>query len=153
MKTLLSSPLKAGLAALCLAGMLSVPAVAGPAPVNAPAGPAASVANDLIQVRDHRWRRAPPRHWSRHHYRENRRWRRHHYRPYYHRPHYRGSGFYLGLGLGVPAYRYVEPRRYYRPAGNAHVRWCYNRYRSYRAWDNTFQPYYGPRRQCRSPYG
>lgn len=36
--------------------------------------------------------------------------------------------------------------------GNAHVRWCYNRYKSYRASDNTFQPYNGPRQQCRSPY-
>jgi hypothetical protein len=36
--------------------------------------------------------------------------------------------------------------------GNAHVRWCYDRYRSYRAYDNTFQPYNGPRRQCYSPY-
>lgn len=37
-------------------------------------------------------------------------------------------------------------------SGNAHVEWCYNRYRSYRASDNTFQPYNGPRRQCYSPY-
>jgi hypothetical protein len=37
-------------------------------------------------------------------------------------------------------------------SGNAHVRWCYNRYRSYRAYDNTYQPYDGPRRQCYSPY-
>lgn len=44
-----------------------------------------------------------------------------------------------------PAYR---PR----PAGDAHVRWCYSRYKSYRAYDNTFQPYNGPRRQCYSPY-
>lgn len=36
--------------------------------------------------------------------------------------------------------------------GNAHVRWCSQRYRSYRAYDNTFQPYNGPRRQCISPY-
>jgi hypothetical protein len=36
---------------------------------------------------------------------------------------------------------------------NAHVQWCYDRYRSYRASDNTFQPYNGPRRQCNSPYG
>jgi len=40
-----------------------------------------------------------------------------------------------------------------RPSGNAHVEWCYSRYRSYRASDNTFQPYNGPRRQCISPYG
>ena len=40
-----------------------------------------------------------------------------------------------------------------RPGGNAHVEWCYDRYRSYRASDNSFQPYNGARRQCRSPYG
>ncbi|HWK67808.1 MAG TPA: BA14K family protein [Rhizobiaceae bacterium] len=39
-----------------------------------------------------------------------------------------------------------------RPVGNAHVQWCYDRYKSYRASDNTFQPYNGPRRQCYSPY-
>ncbi|WP_187972510.1 BA14K family protein [Aquibium microcysteis] len=39
-----------------------------------------------------------------------------------------------------------------RPSGSAHVQWCYNRYRSYRASDNTFQPYNGPRQQCYSPY-
>lgn len=36
---------------------------------------------------------------------------------------------------------------------SAHVQWCYDRYRSYRSSDNTFQPYQGPRRQCVSPYG
>lgn len=35
----------------------------------------------------------------------------------------------------------------------AHARWCYDRYASYRAWDNSYQPYAGPRRECRSPYG
>ncbi|MBZ9870254.1 BA14K family protein [Mesorhizobium sp. BR1-1-9] len=34
----------------------------------------------------------------------------------------------------------------------AHVRWCYAHYVSYRAWDNTYQPYGGSRRQCWSPY-
>ncbi|WP_235911754.1 BA14K family protein [Mesorhizobium xinjiangense] len=33
-----------------------------------------------------------------------------------------------------------------------HFDWCNERYRSYRANDNTFQPYQGPRRPCRSPY-
>ena len=33
-----------------------------------------------------------------------------------------------------------------------HTEWCYARYRSYRAYDNTFQPNYGPRKQCYSPY-
>ncbi len=47
--------------------------------------------------------------------------------------------------------RYREPRRIYR--GDAHEEWCFNRYRSYRAYDNTYQPYRGGRRYCRSPYG
>ena len=99
-----------------------------------------------------------------------------------HRRHWRGDGwgsggaFALGLGLGLPlgyyggyynddyygdpyysapVYRYrprVIQRRVYRSGGSAHVQWCYNRYRSYRAWDNTFQPYNGPRQLCYSPY-
>ncbi len=36
--------------------------------------------------------------------------------------------------------------------GNAHVRWCYDHYRSYRASDNTYQPYHGPRRECVGSY-
>jgi hypothetical protein len=36
--------------------------------------------------------------------------------------------------------------------GNAHARWCRDRYRSYRSSDNTFQPFEGPRRSCNSPY-
>jgi hypothetical protein len=48
----------------------------------------------------------------------------------------------LGGGYGVRP-GYTHPR---------HMRYCYNRYRSYRAYDNTFQPYHGPRRQCRSRY-
>jgi len=35
----------------------------------------------------------------------------------------------------------------------AHYQWCDRRYRSYRAVDNSFQPYNGPRRACVSPYG
>jgi len=37
--------------------------------------------------------------------------------------------------------------------GNSHTSWCANRWRSYRAYDNTYQPYNGPRAQCVSPYG
>ncbi|MDO1584399.1 BA14K family protein [Rhizobium oryzicola] len=33
-----------------------------------------------------------------------------------------------------------------------HVAWCGARYSSYRAEDNTYQPYSGPRRTCQSPY-
>ncbi len=47
--------------------------------------------------------------------------------------------------------RRYRPRPVYR--GDAHEEWCFRRYRSYRAYDNTFQPYRGGRRYCRSPYG
>jgi len=45
-----------------------------------------------------------------------------------------------------------SPAPVYRDYSSAHVQWCYNRYRSYREYDNTFQPYHGPRQQCYSPY-
>jgi hypothetical protein len=36
---------------------------------------------------------------------------------------------------------------------NKHVRWCGGRYNSYRAWDNSWLPYYnGHRKQCWSPF-
>jgi hypothetical protein len=38
--------------------------------------------------------------------------------------------------------------------GDPHYRWCNEQYRSYRNWDNSFQPYGGGgRRECDSPYG
>lgn len=52
---------------------------------------------------------------------------------------------------GVIANSNNQPRRVIR-SGGGHVEWCYNRYRSYRSSDNTYQPYNGPRRQCNSPY-
>ena len=75
----------------------------------------------------------------------------------HHRPGYRQyngwwfppAAFIAGAIIGGA----MNPPVEYRPRGDAHVSWCYNRYRSYRASDNTFQPYNGPRRQCRSPYG
>ncbi|MBL4600222.1 MAG: BA14K family protein [Rhizobiaceae bacterium] len=53
-----------------------------------------------------------------------------------------------------PAPVYREPRRVYQERGysNRHLDWCFGRYRSYREYDNSYQPYNGPRRLCRSPY-
>ncbi|PCK84062.1 MULTISPECIES: BA14K family protein [Rhizobium] len=84
-------------------------------------------------------------------------------RPYYGSPYgyygspyrYYGSPYryspyrYYGRYYGRPYRTYASPAYYGR--GN-HEAWCYARYRSYRAYDNTFQPYYGPRRQCIGPY-
>jgi hypothetical protein len=39
-----------------------------------------------------------------------------------------------------------------RDVGGSHEEWCANRYRSYRAYDDTFQPNNGPRRECISPF-
>ena len=82
--------------------------------------------------------------------------------------HDRGSNFNFSLQFGNPypyygpryyqpyyaprAYYAPAPRRIYRSGTNSHVAWCYNRYRSYRAYDNTYQPFNGPRRECYSPY-
>ncbi|WP_419914453.1 BA14K family protein [Hoeflea sp.] len=33
-----------------------------------------------------------------------------------------------------------------------HVGWCATRFKTYNSYDNTYQPYSGPRKQCWSPY-
>ena len=35
---------------------------------------------------------------------------------------------------------------------DAHVNWCFDRYKSYRMLDNSWQPFHGPRKPCISPY-
>jgi hypothetical protein len=77
----------------------------------------------------------------------------HHYRQGWRRDNdgwwYPLAAFGLGAAIGSMA---AQPRAV-GPGGDAHANWCYSRYRSYRAWDNTYQPYNGPRRECYSPYG
>ncbi|PWK72868.1 BA14K family protein [Aminobacter sp. AP02] len=168
MKRELSSLARSGLVALGLVVGLPLAASAGPASLARPATPVPQANADLTKVqycggygcRPYRndgwggdgWR-------GRDYRRYDNNWRGN-YRPY--RPNYfGGTGIYFNFG--VPAYRYYEPRyyqpRYYEPrrvyrsgVSSPHARWCYSRYRSYRAWDNTFQPYNGPRQQCWSPY-
>lgn len=138
--------------ALGLAAMAPAHA-AGPA--NAASNARAALAPLSVQavdaevqlIHDHRRWRGDRRHWHRD--RRHRPGHRHHYRS--------GPSFSFHFGpppryhAPPPRYRHAPPRHAYRlPA--SHVRWCHNRYRSYRASDNTFQPYHGPRRQCRSPY-
>lgn len=83
-------------------------------------------------------------------------------RPYYHghrgyrdrRPGYRryngywypGAAFATGIIIGGAIAS--QPRASYRGM-TEHQEYCMQRYRSYRAYDNTYQPNYGPRRQCR----
>ncbi|WP_081158232.1 BA14K family protein [Ensifer aridi] len=128
----------------------------------------ASQAHDVKLV-DHRgWHRPPPRRgWYGHGPRYG--WYNGHRGYRYHRHGYRrhsdgwwyplaafGAGMVIGGAIAQPP-RYVEPRYAaprYTGSGllSRHVSWCYSRYRSYRAWDNSYQPYGGPRQQCYSPY-
>ena len=102
-----------------------------------------------VQYRRGGYRYGPRQHWRGRHW-HGRRW---------HGPRYR-YGPSLGVIIAPPVYgrpvyrapRYVAPARPAYGLGPAHVNWCYSRYRSYRASDNTFQPYNGPRRPCYSPY-
>ncbi|WP_368912066.1 BA14K family protein [Taklimakanibacter deserti] len=69
---------------------------------------------------------------------------------------YGGYGYPYGYGYGSYPYygSYYRPyyRTYYSGGGSAHVRWCYNHYRTYSARSNTFIGYDGYRHRCRSPY-
>lgn len=48
----------------------------------------------------------------------------------------------LSLTVKIPAHMWQR-----------HVVWCTKKYKSYRAWDNSWQATFnGPRRQCWSPY-
>lgn len=73
--------------------------------------------------------------------------------------HYRGKTVYHRPVITLPHPGYlpqpvlVFPRiKYRKPYHSKHVAWCSKRYKSYRVASNTFQPYKGKRRHCRSPY-
>ncbi|MEM1364713.1 MAG: BA14K family protein [Pseudomonadota bacterium] len=71
---------------------------------------------------------------------------------YCHHHTYHGNHYHRGSNAVI----YQQPRRVKRVirAGlsNRHYRWCHAKYRSYRARDNSFQPYQGGRKACVSPY-
>lgn len=135
-------------ASFCLAAL--VPAQALPV-MPLKQVPAELASADVVDVHYKR-RGGFYRHHKRHYYNGYRGYRHHrygyrHYNGYWFPP----AAFALGVIIGSQSHGggygvrpgYTHPR---------HVRYCYDRYRSYRAYDNTFQPYHGPRRQCRSRY-
>ncbi|WP_416797719.1 BA14K family protein [Ciceribacter azotifigens] len=67
------------------------------------------------------------------------------YRGYWFPPAAFATGVIVGRGLAHPA----PP---IRRLSAAHIEWCFDRYRTYRAYDNSYQPFDGPREQCWSPY-
>ena len=60
-----------------------------------------------------------------------------------------GAGALIGGAIASQPRYYAAPSNGINPQ---HYEWCASRYRSYRAFDNTFQPNRGPRQQCLSPY-
>ena len=78
-----------------------------------------------------------------------------HYYSYY--PHHVPSYPDRLTGYPVPIYKAHRPLpvpviRAYRAQTAAHVERCAQRYRSYDIGSDTYQPYEGPRRLCRSPF-
>ncbi|MBW9090769.1 BA14K family protein [Rhizobium wenxiniae] len=135
--------------AISLSAMMTLtslgPAAAMPLPTVSPP----QIGNvEQVQYRHHDRRRyyrhhRGDRHYSRHH----RRYDRHHHR---HRRSNAGAiigGLAAGAIIGG-AIANSGNRSY----GNSHAQWCANRYRTYRASDNSYVPRAGVRAQCRSPY-
>ena len=114
--------------------------------------------SDILQVGDHRgptiirrnqrgngWDRDRNNRWDRNH-RDDRRGS---YRDDYRRHDRNNNAGAIIGGLAAGAIiggALASQPRYSN--GNSHTQACYARYRSYRASDNTYQPNYGPRRQC-----
>ncbi|QKK19170.1 BA14K family protein [Rhizobium indicum] len=91
---------------------------------------------DRRSYRDRRYDRDDRYGWDR---RYDRRYRRHD-----------NSGAIIGgLAAGALIGGIIASQPRARAYGSSHAEYCYSRYRSYRAYDNTYQPNYGPRRQCR----
>ena len=139
-------------AGLTPAQAFQMPAI-GPVPIERPAAGAEGPVMNVQYLRDR-----PDRMYPRRIYRQNS--NRYSYynghRGYrYQRPGYRyHRGYWFPLAAfaagAVIGGAVAAPRA--SAGGNRHTSWCYDRYRSYRASDNTFQPATGPRQQCYSPY-
>lgn len=144
------------LATVCAVTMAMGGVMSGVAPVvAAPMVPQPTIerTSDVQNVQERRYRegrRGYYRQGDRHYYNGYRGYR-------HHRPGYRRHGdfwFPAGAfiaGAIISGAMNDGPRRAPR-ATSRHVSWCYDRYRSYRSYDNTYQPNNGPRRQCVSPY-
>jgi hypothetical protein len=156
---------------LAIIALAAVTAFAGTAPASAlplaggvSAGQSGASLVQQVQYRDHdRWDRHDRRdRWDR---RDDRRdrygWYNGHRGYRDHRPGYRrhSDGYWyplaaLGAAAIIGGVIAAQPSRPRVEAGinPRHIEWCSVRYRSYRSYDNTYQPNYGARQQCYSPY-
>lgn len=160
-----------GALAFAMAASAGLPAAA--APMFVPAAPAQAADANVIQVqanrnnRERRFERRQERRENRFERRQDRRegrFERRGNRAFYngHRGyHERRRGYREHNGFWFPPAAFIAGAiiggalnngESSRGLSSRHVAWCHDRYRSYRASDNTFQPYNGPRQQCYSPY-
>jgi hypothetical protein len=131
--------LTVGIMALVTGFSSVVPAYAFPS-----AKPVDVQLSDIIQVRDYGHNGRHGNHvWHDHgHYNGNHGYRRHY-------DHDGNAGAVIGgLAAGAIIGGIISSQQP-RYSTNSHAQYCSNRYRSYRAYDNTFQPNSGPRLQCR----
>lgn len=148
---------------------IALPNVAAPSPlIRAESDPGSFVLHKHLRHRNYRDLNGAGRDYHLRHYRP-RHYKHRHYRPRIVIPHFQG---YRGWRYKRPGYRrhhngwwypraafgprvIIRKKRHHRAVRGLprqHFIWCDRRYRSYRAWDDTFQPYRGPRRHCNSPY-
>lgn len=166
--------MKKFLSALCATALTAAVGITGVIPATAAPAYVPQVQStgqsDVIQVREKfKWKKGQRR--------GGKQWRSGSRHSQWRQGHRRGNGWYnghRGYRYKRPGYRYHDGwwypggafiagaiiggaiansnNNYARSGSSSHVEWCYDRYRSYRAYDNTYQPYNGPRRQCYSPY-
>ena len=144
-----------GVIAIALAATSITPAIAGPSPVSLPSVGATDVQpvqyrsyerHDRSGWHDRRDRldRRDRREWRGHRgFRDRRAGYRRHSDGYWYPLAAFGAAAIIGNAIanGTKTTRVVTVR-------DRAAEWCAAKYRSYRAYDNTYQPYNGPRRQC-----
>jgi hypothetical protein len=145
MKTTIKTGLSAAMAvAMFATAFVSTPALAVPM-----SKIGISQSSDVEQVQYRRERRG----WYGGHrgYRHERRGYRRHSDGWWYPLAAFGAGAIIGGAIANDGYS--RPRERYEGSVNPrHIDWCYARYRSYREYDNSYQPNYGGRRECLSPY-
>ena len=163
MKKFLSSMMAVAVSATFAVSSIA-PAMAA-APMVSVAAPAAT--QDIQKVSEKRWIRNGNREWRRgDRGRHDRRWgdrggSRHYWNGHRGSNHWRkgyrrhNNGWWYPLAAFGVEVIIRQPRPYGRVVTDLppeHYVWCDRRYKSYRVWDDTFQPNKGPRRLCNSPY-
>jgi len=145
----MKTTIKTGLSAAMAVAMFATSFVAAPAFAMPLPKVGVSQTSNVEQVQYYRERRG----WHNGHrgYRHERHGYRRHSDGWWYPLAAFGAGAIIGGAIANDGYS--RPRARYEGSINPrHIDWCYARYRSYREYDNSYQPNYGPRRECLSPY-